>query len=191
MTTSSDQRVLATAISERWRQCTQCFESWEEEPERTFSQCPACASLTSLDASSLSGPTGVRAAATATAAQYVAPGALYFSVQGRISRSTWWLRFFLPGYAGCMFMFLIVLVLGMAGLKDRVYFLFGVGYLIFGWLFVVGSIKRWHDHDKSGWWVLIVFIPVLGGLANILVAGFLTSAPGPNRFGPDPLIGTR
>src|SRR5687767_11539135 len=99
MTTSSDRRVLATAISERWRQCSQCFESWEEEPERTFSQCPACASLTTLDASSLSGPTGVRAAATATAAQYVVPSALYFSVQGRISRSTWWLRFILPGYA--------------------------------------------------------------------------------------------
>jgi uncharacterized membrane protein YhaH (DUF805 family) len=36
-------------------------------------------------------------------------------------------------------------------------------------------------------WVLVYFIPILGSLWSLIVAGFLRGTPGPNRFGPDPL----
>lgn len=49
------------------------------------------------------------------------------------------------------------------------------------------GVKRCHDRDKSGWWVLIVFIPILGWIWYIVELGFLPGTPGPNRFGPDPL----
>lgn len=49
------------------------------------------------------------------------------------------------------------------------------------------QIKRWHDLDKSGWWVLINFIPIVGGLWCLVECGFLKGTVGPNRFGPDPL----
>jgi len=59
-------------------------------------------------------------------------------------------------------------------------------------IFALGSIipaiavevRRLHDQDKSGWWILIALIP-LGGLV-LLVFMFLEGTNGPNRFGEDP-----
>jgi uncharacterized membrane protein YhaH (DUF805 family) len=47
------------------------------------------------------------------------------------------------------------------------------------------TVRRLHDQDKSGWWVLINFIPYIGGIV-ILVLMCLDGTRGPNRFGPDP-----
>lgn len=49
------------------------------------------------------------------------------------------------------------------------------------------AIKRWHDRDKSGWWVLINFVPIIGGLWSLIETGFLRGTPGPNRFGNEPV----
>jgi uncharacterized membrane protein YhaH (DUF805 family) len=46
------------------------------------------------------------------------------------------------------------------------------------------QVRRFHDLDKSGAWVLVNFIP-LGSLV-VLVMMFLDGTPGPNRYGPDP-----
>ena len=48
------------------------------------------------------------------------------------------------------------------------------------------SIRRLHDVDKSGWWILLSLIPVLGALC-LLVLACLKGTPGENRFGEDPL----
>jgi uncharacterized membrane protein YhaH (DUF805 family) len=46
--------------------------------------------------------------------------------------------------------------------------------------------RRLHDIDRSGWWLLVGLVPVLGGL--LLIVWFATPGkPGPNRFGGDPL----
>lgn len=47
------------------------------------------------------------------------------------------------------------------------------------------SIRRLHDTDRSGWWLLLVFIPIVGGLV-LLVFMILDGTPGTNRFGPNP-----
>lgn len=49
------------------------------------------------------------------------------------------------------------------------------------------TIKRWHDRDKSGWWILIGLIPVIGAIWAFIECGCLPGTPGPNRFGADPL----
>ena len=46
-------------------------------------------------------------------------------------------------------------------------------------------VKRWHDRDKSGWWVLIGLIPVIGACWTIIECGFLKGTEGSNRFGTD------
>src|SRR5262249_1819130 len=46
------------------------------------------------------------------------------------------------------------------------------------------SVRRLHDADLSGLWLLLSFVP-LGGFV-ILVFHLLDSTPGPNRYGPDP-----
>ena len=46
------------------------------------------------------------------------------------------------------------------------------------------TIRRLHDQDKSGWWLLINFIP-FGGLV-LLVFMFIDGTPGENEYGPSP-----
>lgn len=51
------------------------------------------------------------------------------------------------------------------------------------------SVRRLHDRDKSGWWFLLVFIPIVGAII-LLVWFMLKGTEGDNRFGPDPLAKT-
>jgi uncharacterized membrane protein YhaH (DUF805 family) len=47
------------------------------------------------------------------------------------------------------------------------------------------AIRRLHDIDKSGWWLLIGLVPLIGWI--VLIVFYLTDGTrGPNRFGPDP-----
>ncbi len=47
------------------------------------------------------------------------------------------------------------------------------------------TIRRLHDQDKSGWFVLLNFIPYVGSIV-VLVFMCLEGTRGPNRYGPDP-----
>jgi len=47
------------------------------------------------------------------------------------------------------------------------------------------QVRRFHDQDKSGWFVLLALVPYVGGLI-LLIFMMLEGTRGPNRFGPDP-----
>jgi uncharacterized membrane protein YhaH (DUF805 family) len=47
------------------------------------------------------------------------------------------------------------------------------------------QVRRFHDQDKSGWFVLLSLIPFLGAII-VLVFMFIEGTKGPNRFGADP-----
>jgi uncharacterized membrane protein YhaH (DUF805 family) len=50
------------------------------------------------------------------------------------------------------------------------------------------GVRRLHDIDKSGWWLLLLLIPLVGLI--ILIVWFCQrGTTGPNRFGADPLAG--
>lgn len=49
------------------------------------------------------------------------------------------------------------------------------------------TIRRLHDTDKSGWFLLVGAIPLVGGIV-MLVFLVLPGSPGENRFGPPPVI---
>ena len=51
------------------------------------------------------------------------------------------------------------------------------------------SVRRLHDQEKSGLYVLVAVIP-LAGLLALFVLMALPGTPGPNRYGPDPKDGT-
>lgn len=55
--------------------------------------------------------------------------------------------------------------------------------LAFIWPALAIQAKRWHDVDKSGWWILINLVPAVGGLIALVFNGFLPGTEGPNRFG--------
>ena len=47
------------------------------------------------------------------------------------------------------------------------------------------TVRRLHDTNRSGWWVLAFLIPI-AGLVLLLVFMLSDSNPHPNRFGPSP-----
>jgi uncharacterized membrane protein YhaH (DUF805 family) len=49
------------------------------------------------------------------------------------------------------------------------------------------TVRRLHDTDRSGWWILIGLIPVIGGIA-LLIFMVLDSTPGGNQYGPNPKV---
>jgi uncharacterized membrane protein YhaH (DUF805 family) len=49
------------------------------------------------------------------------------------------------------------------------------------------TTKRLHDRDRSGWFMLVGGIPLVGTLWLLIDLTLLPGTPGPNRFGPDPL----
>jgi len=62
----------------------------------------------------------------------------------------------------------------------------GLFGLVLAWTHLAVFVKRWHDRDKSGWWVLINLIPLVGWLWTLIECGFLDGTPGPNKYGPSP-----
>lgn len=56
------------------------------------------------------------------------------------------------------------------------------------WISLAVTVKRCHDRDKSGWWIFIVLVPLIGPIWFLIDVGFLRGTPGPNQYGVDPLV---
>lgn len=50
------------------------------------------------------------------------------------------------------------------------------------------AVRRLHDIDKSGWWLLLGLIPLVGALILIFAYLIKPSQQGDNRFGPQPVV---
>jgi uncharacterized membrane protein YhaH (DUF805 family) len=145
---------------------------------------------------------------------------LLFSFKGRINRGKYWLAVLIYMVVWIAFIAAILMWIGKLDF-DNLFSIAGGGLLI--WLigfilFIAGTwsglavgIKRLHDRDKSGWWILLFWLgpsvlggwptatPDLGGGLILLLAagaiaiwgfvelGCLPGTPGPNQYGPDPL----
>ncbi len=120
---------------------------------------------------------------------------LLFGFQGRTNRAKFWL----VALALLVIEFIVLGVLGgSAAMSDdpqqalaSLGPVAGIVLVIFGlavtWITIAVGIKRFHDRNKSGVWILIIFVPVIGGLWYLIECGFLRGTPGPNDYGPDPL----
>lgn len=107
----------------------------------------------------------------------------YSVFEGRARRKEYW--FYL------LFNLLISLVLGLidrlSGLdKYAGGGLLGTTYALA--MFVPGlavTVRRLHDTDHSGWWLLVGLVPCVGGII-LLVFTIEDSDPGENEYGPNP-----
>jgi uncharacterized membrane protein YhaH (DUF805 family) len=48
------------------------------------------------------------------------------------------------------------------------------------------AVRRLHDLDRTGWWILLSLIPVVGWII-LIIWDCTKGTEGPNRFGPDRL----
>ena len=72
-------------------------------------------------------------------------------------------------------------VIGLAAGSAALSLLIGLILLVVALTELPLGVRRLHDTDKSGWWLLLGFIP-LGGLV-VLVFMLMPGTPAPNRFG--------
>lgn len=118
----------------------------------------------------------------------------WVSFEGRIPRRTWWMRYVLVILGiniGILVLLAIVGAIDFTGGILTLILCIPVLPIALGmiWAALAGYAKRLHDRDMSAWWILLIFVPGVGGLALLIICGFLPGMPGPNRFGPDPLGG--
>lgn len=109
-------------------------------------------------------------------------GHLLFAFDGRINRAKFWLVMAITWIV-------TALVIGIVAAMNSTFgwVIAAVFYIGLIWVGLAVSVKRWHDRDKSGWWVLIGLIPIIGFWWVLIECGFLEGTKGANEYGSDPL----
>ena len=107
----------------------------------------------------------------------------YFTFTGRSRRKAYWV-FFVFNVIATILANLIDNVLGLAGqsVYGPVSMLYALAVFLPG---LALAVRRLHDTGRSGWWMLLGFIPLIGWI--VLLIFFVTdSQPGSNPYGPNP-----
>lgn len=105
----------------------------------------------------------------------------YAVIDGRARRTEYW-----------MFALINFIVIFILSIIDAMIFREGVQVLM--WVYqlavlvpaIAVAIRRLHDIDKSGYWYLLIFIPILGWLVLLFFA-CTPGTSGQNTYGPDPI----
>lgn len=104
----------------------------------------------------------------------------YVGFSGRARRSEYWYW--------VLFVFIVTAALNILsggdadGLFGILSFLFAIAVFLPG---LAMAIRRLHDTDRSGWFVLLALIPLVG-IIILLVFYVQEGTPGDNRFGANP-----
>lgn len=104
----------------------------------------------------------------------------YANFKGRARRQEYW-----------MFAFIHLMIAVLLSIIDTV--MFGPSNFTLSSLYllivlipgVTVAVRRLHDTSRSGWWVLLALIPVIGVLA-LIVMMCIDSTPAPNQYGTNP-----
>ncbi len=137
---------------------------------------------------------------------------LLFSFAGRIGRGKFWLGVlaqFLLSIVGYGLIYLLVpfdqlIVTGADGLPVLdalgnpqmnfsspsampLWIIGGIMAVVGIWWSLAVAVKRCHDRGKSGWWVLVALIPIIGFIWWLVDLGILEGEEGENRWGPNPV----
>ncbi len=103
---------------------------------------------------------------------------------GRARRKEYWF-FFLFNLLVSIVLAVIDLTVGTysassgLGLLSTIY---GLGVLIPS---IAVGVRRLHDINRTGWWILIAFVPIIG-IIILLIFALLPGTEGANDYGPDP-----
>jgi uncharacterized membrane protein YhaH (DUF805 family) len=108
----------------------------------------------------------------------------YAVFSGRARRKEYW-YFVLFNIIVAIVLSLIDLLLGTFSSASNIGLLSGIYGLAVIIPTLAVTVRRLHDIDRTGWWILINLIPLIGTIV-LLVFEVTPGMPGSNRFGPDP-----
>ncbi len=109
----------------------------------------------------------------------------YADFKGRARRTEYWMYLLF----NLIFAFIAAVLDNILGLKFSPEIPYGYLYLLYALVtFLPGlavSVRRLHDVDKSGWFLFISLIPIIGGIW-LLVLYATEGTQGRNQYGDDP-----
>ncbi len=104
----------------------------------------------------------------------------YFGFHGRAQRKEFWMFALID--------IVIRIVLALVEYRLNLTFLSSVYSLLVFIPYMALAMRRLHDTDRSGWWLLLGLIPVIGPLI-LLVFMAQQGTQGRNQYGPSPVAG--
>ena len=106
-----------------------------------------------------------------------------FSIRGRAGRLEWWaVQLVVDG--------ILVALLALVQLLEEdeaieaLSFAIVASFIVAVYLSFASSVRRLHDRDKSGLWIVFYFIPGIGTLWQLIECGCLEGTMSPNRYDP-------
>ena len=108
----------------------------------------------------------------------------YAVFSGRARRAEYW-YFVLFNIIVAIVLSLIDTLLGTFNFMQGVGLLSGLYSLAVLIPTLAVTVRRLHDVDRSGWWIFINLIPLIGFIV-LLVFAVTDGTPGSNRYGPNP-----
>ena len=107
----------------------------------------------------------------------------YVNFQGRARRKAYWM-FILFNLIALVVLGLIEGAVGLSG-QNGYGILTGLYTLAMILPLIALAVRRLHDTGRSGWWILIGLVPLVGPI--VLIVFYVTdSQPGTNEYGPNP-----
>jgi uncharacterized membrane protein YhaH (DUF805 family) len=107
-----------------------------------------------------------------------------FVYRGRASRSAyWWFVLFEVIATFVLDLLLLIPFALKSGVVTGLFIaVFAVAAIYLALVALALTVRRLHDTDRTGWWVLIALVPI--GSIALLVFTLLEGTPGPNRYQP-------
>ncbi|MBI3898531.1 MAG: DUF805 domain-containing protein [Gammaproteobacteria bacterium] len=102
----------------------------------------------------------------------------YAEFGGRARRTEYWMFVLFNLIISIVIMVLEALI----GISSVIGILYALAVLIPG---IAVSVRRLHDTHRSGWWLLIGLVPLIGAIVLIVFMA-MDSEPGSNEYGPNP-----
>ncbi|MCX7035314.1 MAG: DUF805 domain-containing protein [Proteobacteria bacterium] len=110
--------------------------------------------------------------------------AKYATFRGRARRREYW-RYILYYVIAFVALVLVDMLTGTFNMESQLGFLSGLFLLFMLIPSVAVAVRRLHDTERSGWWVLLALLPLIGQL--VLLFFFIQEGDeGDNAYGPDP-----
>ena len=101
----------------------------------------------------------------------------YVIFSGRAPRSEYWYW--------ALFSFIVQIVANMLDMAMGMGLISGLLSLALLLPSIAVGVRRLHDIDRTGWWLLIAFTGI--GIILLIVWACIKGTDGPNQYGPDPL----
>ena len=108
----------------------------------------------------------------------------YVNFQGRARRSAYWFWVLFVFAASIVASILDIMIFGSESYTP-LSTLFGLAVFLPG---LAVAVRRLHDIGRTGWWILLYFVPIVGWII-LIIWHCQPGEPGTNQYGPNPLGG--